>query len=82
MSKNIVSLQIKALEVYVTPLKPGESILTIIESDDEDEDDEEIKTLNISEIEDDILISSFKNNELIFNTIFVLKINQIFKTNP
>ena len=82
MSKNIVSLQIKALEVYVKPLKPGESILTIIESDDEDEDDEEIKTLNISEIEDDILISSFKNNELIFNTIFVLKINQIFKTNP
>ena len=82
MSKNIVSLQIKAHEVYVKPLKPGESILTIIESDDEDEDDEEIKTLNISEIEDDILISSFKNNELIFNTIFVLKINQIFKTNP
>lgn len=33
-SKNIVSLQIKAHEVYVKPLKPRESILTIKESDD------------------------------------------------
>lgn len=53
MSKNIVFLQIKAHEVYVKPLKLRESILTIKGSDDEDEDDEEIKTLNISDIEDD-----------------------------
>lgn len=33
-SKNIVSLQIKGHEVYVKPLKPRESILTIKESDD------------------------------------------------
>ena len=54
MSKNIVSLQIKAHEVYIKPLKPRESILTIKESDDEeDEVDEENKTINISDIEQD-----------------------------
>ena len=54
MSKNIVSLQIKAHEVYIKPLKPRESILTIKESDDEeDKDDEENKTINISDIEED-----------------------------
>ena len=38
MSKNIVSLQIKAHEVYIKPLKPRESILTIQESDKEEDD--------------------------------------------
>ena len=53
MSKDIVSLQIKAHEVFVKPLKPREALLTIKESDDEDEDDEENKTINISDIDED-----------------------------
>ena len=36
LAKNIISLQIKAYEVYIKPLKPRESILEIKESDDED----------------------------------------------
>lgn len=53
MSKSIVSLQIKAHEVFVKPLKPREALLTIKESDDEDEDEEENTTINISDIEED-----------------------------
>ena len=37
LSKNIISLQIKAHEVYIKPLSPRESILEIKESDDEDD---------------------------------------------
>ena len=37
LAKNIISLQIKAHEVYIKPLKPRESILEIKESDDEDD---------------------------------------------
>ena len=40
LEKNIISLQIKAHEVYIKPLKPRESILEIKESDDEDDEDE------------------------------------------
>ena len=40
LAKNIISLQIKAHEVYIKPLKPRESILEIKESDDEDDEDE------------------------------------------
>lgn len=55
LSENIVSLEIKANDVYVKPLKPREALLTIKESDDEESDEEEseIKTLNISDIEED-----------------------------
>lgn len=53
MSKNIISLQIKAHEVYIKPLKLREALLTIQESDDEDENDnEENETIRISDIED------------------------------
>ena len=41
MARKIVSLQIKAHEVYIKPLKPRESILKIKESVDEDESDDE-----------------------------------------
>ena len=41
LAKNIISLQIKVHEVYIKPLKPGESILEIKESDDEEESDNE-----------------------------------------
>lgn len=37
LSKNVISLQIKANEVYVKPLKPREVLLIIKESDDEEE---------------------------------------------
>ena len=37
LAKNIISLLIKAHEVYIKPLKPIESILEIKESDDEDD---------------------------------------------
>ena len=37
LSKKVISLQIKAHEVYIKPLKPRESILEIKESDDEDD---------------------------------------------
>lgn len=58
LSKNVISIQIKANEVYVKPLKPREALLTIKESDDEEESDsdieqDEIKTLNISDIEEE-----------------------------
>ena len=55
LSKNVFSLQIKAGEVYVKPLKPREALLTIKESDDEEESDnekDETKTLIISNISD------------------------------
>ena len=57
LSKNVVSLQIKANEVYVKPLKPKEALLIIKESDDKEEseneeDESKIKTLNISDISD------------------------------
>ena len=41
LRRKIVSLQIKAHEVYIKPLKPRESILKIQESDDEDEKQKE-----------------------------------------
>lgn len=53
MSKNIVSLQIKAQELFIKPLKPREALLSIKESDEEDGDNsEENETVNISHIED------------------------------
>lgn len=38
LSKNIVSLQIKELVVFIKPLKPREALLSIKESDDEGEE--------------------------------------------
>ena len=37
LSRNAISLQIKAHEVYIKPVKPRESLLEIKESDDEDD---------------------------------------------
>ena len=56
LSKNIVSLQIKAHEVFIKPLKPREALLSIKESDEEES---EIKTLNILDVEEDELVNSF-----------------------
>ena len=49
LSKNIVSLQIKAHEVFIKPLKPWEASLSIQESEEESE----INNLHISDIEED-----------------------------
>ena len=48
MSKNIVSLQIKAHEVCIKPPK----CVSIKESDDEDEEGDEDKSVFISDIDD------------------------------
>ena len=49
LSKNIVSLQIIAHEVFNKPLKPWEALLSIQESEEESE----IQNLRISDIEED-----------------------------
>ena len=49
ISKNVTSLQIKAHEVYIKRLKPRESLLTIEESDGENDDD----TVKDEQSEDD-----------------------------
>ena len=68
LSKYVISLQIKANVVYVKPLKPREALLAIKERDDEEEseNEEEIKTLNISDIEE-----NSKND--FFNSTFCIK---------
>lgn len=65
-SKNVASLQIKAHEVYVKPLKPREALLTIKENDDESEEES-----NIKELANSFLIQHF-----------VLEINQTTETHP
>lgn len=50
MSKIIVSLQIKANEVYIKPLKRREALLSIQESDEEEDDED--KSVYISDIDD------------------------------
>ena len=54
LAGNIISLQIKAHEVYIKPLKPRESILEIKESDDEDdlESENEDKPFEVEVFED------------------------------
>ena len=53
MSKTVTSIQIKAHEVYVKPLKPREKILKIQDSDDEEEvENEEVEELVLSDIEE------------------------------
>ena len=54
LAKNIVSLQIKAHEVYIKPLKPRESILEIKESDDEDDYENENEDKPLDEDEDNV----------------------------
>ena len=55
LARNIISLQIKAHEVYIKPLKPRESILEIKESDDEDdlESDKEVNPFEEDEVIED-----------------------------
>lgn len=53
LSKNIDSLQIKVHEAYIKPLKPMEALLSIKESDEDENEESDIKELNISDIEED-----------------------------
>ena len=54
LARNIISLQIKAQEVYIKPLKPRESILEIKESDDEDDLESENEDKPLAEDEDEV----------------------------
>ena len=54
LAKNIISLQIKAHEVYFKPLKPREAILEIEESDDDDDYESENKDKPFDEDEDNV----------------------------
>ena len=47
LGTKIISLQIKAHEVYIKPLKPRESILEIKESGDEDESDNDDNVFDV-----------------------------------
>ena len=64
ISKTVVSLQIKAHECYVKPLKPRESLLTINESDEErsDSDTETVEQSELDNIED-LVISDKEMDE-------------------
>ena len=59
ISKTVTSLQIKVYECYIKQLKPRESLLTYEKSSDEESevdetnDEERIKELTISDIEED-----------------------------
>ena len=55
LAKNIISLQIKAHEVYIKPLKPRESILEIKESDDEDDYESDNEDKPLDEDEDNVI---------------------------
>ena len=52
LGRNIISLQIKAHEVYIKPVKPREPILVIRESDDEDDPGSEEEDKQSEEEED------------------------------
>ena len=70
LAKNIISLQIKAHEVYIKPLKPRESILEIKESDDEDDYESDHEDKPFDEDEDNVfedLIYSDKTKKYIVN---------------
>ena len=69
-AKNIISLQIKAHEVYIKPLKPRESILEIKESDDRDEEDGSDVEYN-EDNEDNDLVDLKKT--YFFNTNYCIK---------
>ena len=54
LARNIISLQIKAHEVYIKPLKPRESVFEIKESDDEDDYESENEDKQFEEDEDNV----------------------------
>ena len=80
ISKTVVSLQIQVHECYVKQLKPRESLLTIDEESEVEQS--EIKRIMKVILRKMILLKGLSNIGFIFNTIFVLKINQNLETQP
>ena len=61
ISKTVTSLQIKVHECYVKPLKPRESLLTIEEEDEHE--DEEVTTEKVVKLVEDLVISDEEETE-------------------
>ena len=61
ISKTVTSLQIKVHECYVKPLKPRESLLTIEEEDEHE--DEEVTTEKVVKSVEDLVISDEEETE-------------------
>lgn len=65
LSKNVISIQVKANEVYVKPLKPRQSFLKINESDNESDDQSDTEIVDQSEVVniEDLIISDNEVDE-------------------
>ena len=63
MIKTVTSLQVKVHEVYIKPLKPREALLTIKESDSDDESDTEKGEQSEDDESKDVFISDIEVDE-------------------
>ena len=63
MIKTVTSLQVKVREVYIKPLKPREALLTIKESDSDDESDTEKGEQSEDDESKDVIISDIEVDE-------------------
>ena len=63
MIKTVTSLQVKVHEVYLKPLKPREALLTIKESDSDDESDTEKGEQSEDDESKDVIISDIEVDE-------------------
>ena len=63
MIKTVTSLQVKGHEVYIKPLKPREALLTIKESDSDDESDTEKGEQSEDDESKDVIISDIEVDE-------------------
>ena len=65
LSKNVISIQVKANKVYVKPLKPRQSFLKINESDNESDDESDTEIVDQSEVVniEDLIISDKEVDE-------------------
>ncbi|CAH3181893.1 unnamed protein product, partial [Porites lobata] len=61
--KTVTSLQVKVHEVYIKPLKPREPLLTIKESDSDDESDTEKGEQSEDDESKDVIISDIEVDE-------------------
>ena len=59
----VTSLQVKVHEVYIKPLKPREALLTIKESDSDDESDTEKGEQSEDDESKDVIISDIEVDE-------------------
>ena len=61
--ETVTSLQVKVHEVYIKPLKPREALLTIKESDSDDESDTEKGEQSEDDESKDVIISDIEVDE-------------------